>query len=69
MVSYWKDWTNKYPILSIEDGLDEDDWSGWAELTAAVGDKVQIVGDDLFVTNTAEISKRNRREFSKFYLE
>lgn len=55
MVSYWKDWTNKYPILSIEDGLDEDDWKGWQELTAAVGDKVQIVGDDLFVTNTERL--------------
>lgn len=57
MVSYWKDWTNKYPILSIEDGLDEDDWNGWAELTAAVGDKVQIVGDDLFVTNTERLKR------------
>jgi enolase 1/2/3 len=57
MVSYWKDWTNKYPILSIEDGLDEDDWSGWSELTAAVGDKVQIVGDDLFVTNTERLQR------------
>jgi enolase len=57
MVSYWKDWTSKYPILSIEDGLDEDDWSGWSELTAAVGDKVQIVGDDLFVTNTERLKR------------
>ncbi|MFB0925061.1 MAG: phosphopyruvate hydratase [Vicingaceae bacterium] len=57
MVSYWQDWTNKYPILSIEDGLDEDDWIGWAELTAAVGDKVQIVGDDLFVTNTERLKR------------
>ena len=57
MVSYWKDWTKKYPILSIEDGLDEDDWSGWAELTAAIGDKVQIVGDDLFVTNTERLKR------------
>jgi enolase len=57
MVSYWKDWTNKYPILSIEDGLDEDDWIGWAALTAAVGDKVQIVGDDLFVTNTERLKR------------
>lgn len=52
MVDYWKDWTNKYPILSIEDGLDEDDWDGWKALTNAIGDKVQCVGDDLFVTNT-----------------
>lgn len=57
MVSYWKDWTKKYPILSIEDGLDEDDWSGWSELTAAIGDKVQIVGDDLFVTNTERLKR------------
>ncbi len=57
MVSYWKDWTKKYPILSIEDGLDEDDWKGWAELTAAIGDKVQIVGDDLFVTNTERLKR------------
>jgi len=63
MVSYWKDWTNKYPILSIEDGLDEDDWKGWSELTAAVGDKVQIVGDDLFVTNTERL-KRGIKEKS-----
>ncbi len=51
LVNYWIDWTKKYPILSIEDGLDEDDWTGWEALTRAVGDKVQIVGDDLFVTN------------------
>jgi len=57
MVSYWKDWTKKYPILSIEDGLDEDDWKGWSELTAAIGDKVQIVGDDLFVTNTQRLKR------------
>lgn len=57
MVSYWKDWSKKYPILSIEDGLDEDDWKGWAELTAAIGDKVQIVGDDLFVTNVKRLKR------------
>ena len=51
LVNYWIDWTEKYPILSIEDGLDEDDWTGWEALTRAIGDKVQIVGDDLFVTN------------------
>ncbi len=51
LVNYWIDWTKKYPILSIEDGLDEDDWAGWEALTRAVGDKVQLVGDDLFVTN------------------
>ncbi len=57
MVSYWKGWAKKYPILSIEDGLDEDDWKGWAELTAAIGDKVQIVGDDLFVTNVKRLKR------------
>ena len=57
MVSYWKDWTKKYPILSIEDGLDEDDWKGWTELNKTIGDKVQLVGDDLFVTNTKRLAK------------
>ncbi|MEI6507799.1 MAG: phosphopyruvate hydratase [Bacteroidota bacterium] len=57
MVTYWKEWTAKYPILSIEDGLAEDDWKGWAELTKAIGDKVQIVGDDLFVTNTKRLAR------------
>jgi enolase len=57
MVSYWKTWTEKYPILSIEDGLAEDDWKGWAELTQAIGSKVQLVGDDLFVTNSKRLAK------------
>ncbi|MFO7830287.1 MAG: phosphopyruvate hydratase [Bacteroidales bacterium] len=57
MVNYWKAWVEKYPILSIEDGLDEDDWTGWAELTKAIGHKVQIVGDDLFVTNVKRLSR------------
>lgn len=57
MVSYWAEWCKKYPIISIEDGLGEDDWSGWAELTKAVGDKVQLVGDDLFVTNVKRLSE------------
>lgn len=57
MVAYWKDWTKKYPIISIEDGLAEDDWDGWKLLTDAIGDKVQIVGDDLFVTNTERLAK------------
>ena len=57
MVNYWKAWVEKYPILSIEDGLDEDDWSGWAELTHAIGDKVQLVGDDLFVTNVKRLER------------
>lgn len=57
MVDYWKDWTSKYPIVSIEDGLAEDDWAGWKMATDAIGDKVQLVGDDLFVTNTKRLSK------------
>ncbi|NNM16118.1 MAG: phosphopyruvate hydratase [Bacteroidia bacterium] len=57
LVAYWKDWTNKYPILSIEDGLAEDDWDGWRKLTESIGDKVQLVGDDLFVTNTNRLQK------------
>lgn len=57
MAHYWKAWTDKYPILSIEDGLDEDDWDGWKELTELVGDKVQLVGDDLFVTNVKRLQQ------------
>ena len=57
MVGYWKDWCNKYPIVSIEDGLAEEDWDGWKELTDELGDKVQLVGDDLFVTNVDFLSK------------
>jgi len=57
MVSYWKDWTAKYPIVSIEDGLAEDDWAGWQELTNVIGEKVQLVGDDLFVTNVKRLQK------------
>ncbi|MDX1651709.1 MAG: phosphopyruvate hydratase [Brumimicrobium sp.] len=57
MVAYWKNWAEKYPIISIEDGLDEDDWSGWKKLTEAIGSKVQLVGDDLFVTNTKRLSR------------
>ncbi|HEU4718473.1 MAG TPA: phosphopyruvate hydratase [Bacteroidia bacterium] len=56
MVGYWAEWIKKYPILSIEDGLAEDDWDGWEKLTAEIGDKVQLVGDDLFVTNTDRLA-------------
>jgi enolase len=55
MVDYWKNWVNNYPIVSIEDGLAEDDWAGWKLLTETIGDKVQLVGDDLFVTNTKRL--------------
>ncbi|MFN4972601.1 MAG: phosphopyruvate hydratase [Bacteroidota bacterium] len=57
MVAYWKEWVNKYPIISIEDGMAEDDWKGWAELTKTIGSKVQLVGDDLFVTNSKRLAK------------
>jgi len=57
MVDYWVDWTRKYPILSIEDGLDEDDWDAWKNLTNKIGDKVQLVGDDLFVTNVDRLGR------------
>lgn len=57
MVSYWKGWCDKYPIFSIEDGLDEDDWDGWVDLNKTLGDRVQLVGDDLFVTNTERLTK------------
>ena len=57
MIQYWADWCNRYPIVSIEDGLDEDDWTGWKKLTDTLGKKVQLVGDDLFVTNVTRLSK------------
>jgi enolase len=57
MVSYWTEWVNKYPIISIEDGCAEDDWNGWAQLTKAIGSKCQLVGDDLFVTNVKRLSQ------------
>ena len=57
MVEFWSDWTKRYPIASIEDGLDENDWEGWKALTDAVGDRVQLVGDDLFVTNSERLAR------------
>jgi enolase len=57
MVSLWQDWINRYPIISLEDGLAEDDWDGWVALTAAIGDRVQVVGDDLLVTNVERLAK------------
>jgi enolase len=56
MVNYWTDWCKKYPIISIEDGLAEDDWNGWAALTKSIGASTQIVGDDLFVTNVKRLT-------------
>jgi enolase len=57
MAAYWTDIINRYPVISIEDGMDEEDWAGWATLTKAVGDRVQLVGDDLFVTNTERLKR------------
>jgi len=57
MVRFWKDWVRQYPIISIEDGMAEDDWKGWKMLTDALGKKIQLVGDDLFVTNTERLAR------------
>ncbi|MBX2925601.1 MAG: phosphopyruvate hydratase [Chitinophagaceae bacterium] len=57
MVAYWTEWVNKYPIVSIEDGMAEDDWAGWKKLTDAIGSKCQLVGDDLFVTNVKRLQE------------
>ncbi|HYV24747.1 MAG TPA: phosphopyruvate hydratase [Pyrinomonadaceae bacterium] len=57
MVSFWKDWVDKYPIISIEDGMAENDWDGWKAMTNELGDRTQLVGDDLFVTNTKFLQK------------
>ena len=57
LVKMWKNFAEKYPIISLEDGMAEEDWEGWAMLTKALGDKIQLVGDDLFVTNTTRLSK------------
>ncbi|MEW5725983.1 MAG: phosphopyruvate hydratase, partial [Thermodesulfobacteriota bacterium] len=57
MIKFYADWVKKYPIVSIEDGLAEDDWKGWVAQTKALGDKIQIVGDDLFVTNTTRLAR------------
>ncbi len=62
MVNFWADLAAKYPIISIEDGLSEDDWEGWQALTAAIGDRVQLVGDDLFVTNTQRLARGIREK-------
>ncbi len=57
MVKHWSQWVDKYPVISIEDGLAEDDWAGWTKLNKQIGEKVQLVGDDLFVTNTKRLTK------------
>src|SRR5258708_2575464 len=57
MVKFWADWVKQYPIVSIEDGMAEDDWAGWKTMTVELGDKIQLVGDDLFVTNTKRLAQ------------
>ena len=57
MVEFWSDWCERYPILSIEDGLDENDWENWSRLVAKIGDRVQVVGDDLLVTNAEKVKR------------
>ena len=61
MIDYWKNFVTKYPVISIEDGLDEEDWEGWAILTKEIGSQVQIVGDDLFVTNVNRLQRVLKR--------
>lgn len=68
MVEFWKEWLARYPIRSLEDPLGENDWDGWAELTAAVGDEVQIVGDDIFVTNVEKLERGVRSEVANSIL-
>jgi enolase len=62
MVEFWANWANQYPIISLEDGLAEDDWANWSRLTAAIGDRVQIVGDDLLVTNVEKVRRAIREK-------
>ncbi|CAN5747821.1 phosphopyruvate hydratase [soil metagenome] len=68
MIGYWEAWIEKYPIVSLEDALDENDWAGWASLTARVGDRVQLVGDDLFVTNVEHLGRGIREHVANAIL-
>ena len=68
MVDFWVDWLDRYPIRSLEDALDENDWSGWAELTARAGDRAQLVGDDLFVTNPRRLERGIREDVANAIL-
>jgi enolase len=68
MIDYWEDICNKYPVISLEDGLAEEDWDGWKKLTERLGNKVQLVGDDLFVTNTERIQRGIDRDISNSVL-
>ncbi|MGB0427777.1 MAG: phosphopyruvate hydratase [Flavobacteriales bacterium] len=68
LIGFYKNWVNKYPILSIEDALDENDWAGWKSLTSSIGNKVQLVGDDLFVTNTKRLERGIREQIANSIL-
>jgi len=68
MAEYWSNWVDKYPIVSIEDALDENDWDGWQKLTKAIGHKVQLVGDDLFVTNTKRLERGIKNDIANSIL-
>jgi enolase len=68
MAAFWEDWTQKYPIISIEDGMAENDWDGWKTLTDRLGQQVQLVGDDLFVTNTEFLRKGIERNVANSIL-
>ncbi len=68
MVDFWKDWVNRYPIISIEDGMAEDDWDGWKLLTDTIGDRCQLVGDDLFVTNVTRLQEGIDRQVANSIL-
>jgi enolase len=68
MIAYWAEWCKKYPIISLEDGMAEDDWDGWGKLTEALGDKVQLVGDDLFVTNVNRLAEGIDKEIANAIL-
>ena len=68
MADLYDGWTRRYPIVSIEDGLAEDDWAGWKELTSRLGDRVQLVGDDLFVTNVTRIERGIREKVANSIL-
>src|SRR5437762_10439847 len=68
MVGLYKSWTDQYPIISIEDGLAESDWAGWSALTQEIGNRVQLVGDDLFVTNTEYLARGIREKVANSIL-
>ena len=67
MVDFWANWVKQYPIISIEDGMAEDDWKGWKLMTDVLGEKIQLVGDDLFVTNTERLCQRDKGGSGKLY--